>query len=64
MARVLFCVAALFFLTACLTDTPTWFEDRCLRLGFERGSAAFNDCVKRDLQWIEDNNRRASEVGP
>jgi hypothetical protein len=64
MTRLLFCIAALFFVTACLAELPTWYEDRCLRLGFERGSAVFNDCVARDQQWIEENRRRANEAGP
>ncbi|MBL6954212.1 MAG: hypothetical protein ISR50_16355 [Alphaproteobacteria bacterium] len=64
MLKLLYCVAALFFVTACLAESPNWYEDRCLRLGFERGSAVFNECVERDLQWINENKQRAGEVGP
>ena len=63
MARLLYCIVAFSALSACLAQQPTWYEDRCLRLGFERNSHGFNDCVARDRQWDEDNNRR-SGVGP
>jgi hypothetical protein len=63
MARLLFSITALFFVTACLAELPTWYEDRCLRLGFERGSVEFKDCIERDARWIEENKRRAIEAG-
>lgn len=64
MARLLFGISALLFVTACLTETPNWYEDRCLRLGFKRGSIEFNDCIGRDVRWNEDNRRRAEGQGP
>mgnify|MGYP003985589541 CR=1 FL=1 len=65
MARIVLCIVALTLLTACMTQEPTWYEDRCLRLGFKAGSAKFNDCIARDRRWIEDNEPRASgTVGP
>jgi hypothetical protein len=65
MARLFVCIAALMLLTACLAQDPTWYEDRCLRLGFKAGSADFKDCIERDQSWIDENRRRASgTVGP
>jgi len=65
MARLLCCIVAVSILFASLAPQPTWYEDRCLRLGFAQGSDGFNDCIARDRHWIEDNNRRAEAgVGP
>jgi len=65
MTRLFVTILALFTLAACLGDQPTWYEDRCLRLGFERGSTGFNDCIQRDTKWIAENQRRAQgEGGP
>ena len=58
MARPLFVIIAALLLAACLQGQPTWYEERCLRLGFAKGSKGFNDCVERDLRWIKDNDRR------
>ena len=50
MTRLLLVITALSLLGACLPARTTWYEDRCLRLGFERGGGDFNDCVARDRQ--------------
>ncbi len=65
MTRLMLCIAAFTLLAACMAREPTWYEDRCLRLGFKAGSTEFNDCVERDQRWDDDNRRRANEaVGP
>ena len=48
MARLLCCIVAVSVLFASLAPQPTWYEDRCLRLGFAQGSDGFNDCIARD----------------
>ena len=51
-------------LSGCVQKT-TWYEERCERAGFKAGTANFDKCIARDLAWIEENNRRASEeLGP
>ena len=49
-------------LPACVPDTqqPNWYEDRCLRYGFKRGSEEFEACVARDRKWIADERARAT----
>lgn len=68
MASRIFALLALLSLSslaACLGDQLTWYDDRCLRLGFERGSTSFNSCIERDRQWIAENQRRARDhIGP
>ena len=38
----------------------TWYEQRCLQAGFQRGSVDFERCTKRDIEWIK---RNSGEVG-
>ncbi len=65
MTRLILCIAALSLLTICMAKGSTWYEDRCLRLGFKAGSADFNNCIERDQGWIDDNKRRTDgTVGP
>ena len=65
VTRLLFCIAALSLMTACLAPTPTWYEDRCLRLGFKKGSADFDSCIQRDQRWDHENEMRAQDgIGP
>ena len=64
VSRIL-AILAVLSLAACLDDQLKWYEDRCLRLGFERGSTSFNNCIERDRQWTAENDRRAGEgFGP
>ena len=63
MTRQIVTILALFTLAACLGDQPTWYEDRCLRLGFERGGTEFNNCIQRDRKWITENQRRPQGEG-
>ncbi len=63
MARLFFMIVAVSLLNACLPAETTWYEDRCLRLGFDRGNDDFNNCIERDRQWIEENNRRVRGEG-
>ena len=64
VSRIL-AILAVLSLAACLDDQLKWYEDRCLRLGFEQGSTSFNNCIERDRQWIAENDRRAGEgFGP
>jgi len=46
----------------CTEPEPTWYEDRCLRIGFARGTPEFNDCIARDRAWIEADQARARET--
>ena len=64
MQRILFCLFALYAITGCVTDNATWYEERCLRLGFEKGSENFNNCIERDVEWLEENRRRREVSGP
>ncbi|MBT3332759.1 MAG: hypothetical protein HOK21_21145 [Rhodospirillaceae bacterium] len=63
MVRVLLCFAGLALLAGCLQQQPNWYEDRCLRLGFKKGSPGFADCIQRDKKWIDDNKDRARTNG-
>ena len=60
--KLLFCLAALMLVTACLPQQATWYEDRCLQLGFKRGSLDFDKCVDRDRRWIEHDERRSGNA--
>jgi len=50
----------------CAQPAPTWYEERCLRIGFEPGTPDFNDCIARDRDWIDADRQRArqSQGGP
>lgn len=63
MARLLLLMMAASMLAGCLQEQPTWYEDKCLRLGLKMGSPAFNDCVARDLEWINETKKRAVGEG-
>ena len=65
MTRLILIVTALFVLAGCLAEGPTWYEDRCLNLGLNRGSADFDKCIERDQRWINEIHIRAQrERGP
>lgn len=49
--------------TGCLGDQATWYEQRCLNYGLQRGSADFDACVARDRQWIEQERARVGQPG-
>jgi hypothetical protein len=52
-------------MAGCAGKENTWYEERCLRLGFERGSDEFYNCIARDLDWVEENRiRRSGQIGP
>ncbi|MDP6832350.1 MAG: hypothetical protein QF512_15440, partial [Alphaproteobacteria bacterium] len=54
-----FIVTTLFILTGCLGEETTWYEDRCLHLGIDRGSADFDKCIERDQRWVNEIHTRA-----
>ncbi len=41
------------FVTACQTTEPTWYEQRCINIGFEPGTPGFDACTERDRQWTD-----------
>lgn len=52
-------------LSACQTERPTWFQERCERAGFVKGTPEYNECVARDLEWIrQQEDRRNQPAGP
>ena len=54
---------ALLVLSACADETR-WFEQRCMRAGLQQGTAEFDACVRRDLQWLEhEQQRRGKDQG-
>lgn len=59
IARIAAVVALLPLLASCVRDGPTWFEQRCQRTGFTRGSAGFEECVARDRAWVERTLQRS-----
>lgn len=40
----------------------TWYEDRCVRAGFSKGTSDFDQCVARDKKWVEETQRRTSTL--
>lgn len=52
-------------LSACQTERPTWFQERCERAGFSKGTPAYDECVARDLEWVrQQEERRNRPAGP
>ena len=47
----------------CADRANTWYEQRCLGYGMTRGTPAFEACVARDRQWIEQERARGSRPG-
>ena len=65
MSRLLTVAALGIVLSACQTERPTWFQERCERAGFVKGTPEYNDCVARDLEWIrQQEDRRNQPAGP
>lgn len=62
MRRRLFLLLVLLPLAACAYEN-TWYEERCLRLGLNKGTADFDTCIARDVKWIEDNRARTGRIG-
>ena len=62
LRRLLPLVLLLLPLAGCAYE-DTWYEERCLRLGFKKGTADFDACIARDVGWIEDNRNRAARGG-
>ncbi len=50
--RLLFISTAVAYLAACQTNQPTWYEQRCIEIGFEPGSPEFQACTERDRRWM------------
>ncbi len=65
MSRLIFFAALGAALSACQTERPTWFQERCERAGFVKGTPEYNECVARDLEWIrQQEDRRNQPAGP
>ena len=52
MLRFIILVAALSLPTACQTTESTWYEQRCINIGFEPNTPEFDACTERDRNWI------------
>ena len=62
MFRLVLPAVILLGLGACAIE-DTWYEERCLRLGLQKGTADFDACIARDVQWVEENRRRGEQGG-
>ncbi|MCG8694853.1 MAG: hypothetical protein MI806_26890 [Minwuiales bacterium] len=60
MGRIMAAGAVLVALAGCEPLPETWYEQRCLQAGFQRGSVDFERCTERDIEWIK---RNSGEVG-
>ncbi len=65
MSRLIIPAALGVLLAACQTERPTWFQERCERAGFVKGTQAYDECVARDLEWLrQQDERRNQPAGP
>jgi len=58
------CVLLVFgAVTACASSSSqTWYEDRCVRAGFNKGTSDFDLCIARDKKWVEETQRRTTTM--
>tara|TARA_R110002167_G_scaffold96935_3_gene256385 strand:- start:19 stop:237 length:219 start_codon:yes stop_codon:yes gene_type:complete len=50
-------------LAGCVQPQATWYEQRCLNYGLTRGTPAFESCIERDRQWLEQERARSRRPG-
>ena len=44
-------------LAACEGNILAWYEQRCVRAGLAKGTPAYDQCVQRELSYLEENRR-------
>jgi len=61
VSKIICNIIVLGAVSACASSSgQTWYEDRCIRAGFSKGTSDFDQCIARDKKWVEDSQRRIS----